>query len=93
MEVRWLVTYDVASDKSRTRLAKELAKYGVRVQLSVFDLDCQRGLVEALREYAVANLLGPNDSVIFQPVSDTARRARLTVGKPNLLPDKRWWVI
>lgn len=31
-----IVTYDFASDKTRTKFAKLLSKYGVRIQYSVF---------------------------------------------------------
>ena len=36
---RYLVTYDVAQDRRRTRLAKELEHYGDRIQYSVFLFD------------------------------------------------------
>lgn len=93
MAMRWLVTYDVSSDKSRARLAKELEKYGVRVQQSVFDVEFKRRLAETLKKFAEEEVLAQGDSVIFQPVGRTARRARLVAGKPNGLSDQQWWVI
>lgn len=33
-----LVSYDISSDKLRTRFAKDLAKYGFRLQYSLFEM-------------------------------------------------------
>ena len=93
MAMRWFVAYDVANDKSRKRLSKELEKYGVRVQLSVFDIEAKRRLVEALRQYAEDELLAYGDSVIFQPIGRAARRGRMVAGTPTELSDQDWWVI
>ena len=35
---RWVVTYDIADDRRRGRVSRELEMWGVRVQQSVFEV-------------------------------------------------------
>ncbi len=46
--MRYLICYDVVSNRRRTRLAKVLLDYGVRVQKSAFE--CEIGTAARLRE-------------------------------------------
>lgn len=49
---RYLLAYDVPDDKRRARLAKELQKYGDRVQYSVFVADLSPAYVARLTRAA-----------------------------------------
>lgn len=44
----YLVSYDIASDKIRKKVAKNLLNYGKRVQYSVFECDIDARLCEQL---------------------------------------------
>jgi CRISPR-associated endoribonuclease Cas2 len=63
-----VVAYDIENDKNRTRVSKILAKYGVRVNYSVFEcmftesqfLKAEAGIMKLLNE--------KKDRVIFYPI-------------------------
>jgi len=46
----YLVSYDITNDRCRTKVAKELENYGVRVQYSVFECDITKEKMEELYE-------------------------------------------
>ena len=46
----WVVSYDVADDKRRARVARRLQARGQRVQWSVFELLCTEAELNALLE-------------------------------------------
>ena len=46
--VRYVICYDVPSDKRRTQVAKNLDSYGDRVQYSVFEAVLSRKLFDAM---------------------------------------------
>ena len=52
----YVISYDISNDRLRTRLAKLLEGYGVRVHYSVFecrlDIDQYKVLFERMKEYS-----------------------------------------
>jgi len=50
---RWLVAYDVCDDVRRDRVAKALARYGERVQYSVFVVDSKPAQFRRLRHEVI----------------------------------------
>jgi len=48
-----LVSYDIVDTKRRTRLAKKLLNFGMRVQYSVFECDLTSAQLDALKEQAL----------------------------------------
>ena len=60
-KTRYLIAYDIPSQRRRTRLANQLEDFGVRVQRSVFECEltldllrelhrCIRGLIDATQD-------------------------------------------
>lgn len=41
----FVISYDIADDKRRNKVAKCLENYGCRVQYSVFEIICERELI------------------------------------------------
>lgn len=58
-----LVSYDVPSDRRRTRLAKALEDFGERVQWSVFECRLDEAQVERLRRRVSLEIDPAEDSV------------------------------
>ena len=58
-----IISYDIASDKRRARIAKALEAYGERVQLSVFEVDASPAQMERLRDRLTRLLVHTEDSV------------------------------
>ncbi len=62
---RYLVAYDVADDRRRTRVASRLSAFGDRVQYSVFVIDGRPAKLIRLRP-ALARLIDPSvDSILI----------------------------
>lgn len=62
---RYLVAYDIADDRRRSRIAKQLQEYGDRVQYSVFIVDVRPARLVRLRtllEYLIDETI---DSVLL----------------------------
>jgi CRISPR-associated protein Cas2 len=70
-----LVSYDVADDRRRLKVAKVLTNYGQRVQKSVFecDLDDRRGL--KLKQEVDRLIDHEEDSVRYYTLCPRCRRA------------------
>jgi CRISPR-associated protein Cas2 len=77
----YLVSYDVAADKRRTRVAQALEDHGVRVQFSVFEVETgERGLDKLLGR--LTDLIDPTtDSIRAYPLCLRCRGSVTVVGK------------
>ncbi|MCB0296513.1 MAG: CRISPR-associated endonuclease Cas2, partial [Calditrichaeota bacterium] len=58
-----VVSYDIESNRTRTRLAKRLKDFGPRVQKSVFEADIDDGEYERLCKLLGQVRLGDADSI------------------------------
>jgi len=68
-----LVTYDIANDKKRAKLAKFLTKYGNRVQYSVFRVKNSKRVLDIITstiEKKFAKDFKPEDSVYIFSICD-----------------------
>lgn len=67
-----LISYDIASDKVRTKFSKFIRKYGRRIQYSVYEIhnsDRVIGNVMAEIEGNFEPLFWPTDSIMIVPIS------------------------
>lgn len=62
---RHLVAYDIPDDRRRSRVAKELSKFGDRVQYSVFIVDAGPVKLARVRRAVEALLVHHADSVLI----------------------------
>ena len=86
-----LVCYDMANDKRRRRVVRELEAFGIRVQESVFEcwLDEQQ---RRRLERAVALLIRPqHDSVVCYRLGDTTSEIMIVGGQVSA--DRRFVLI
>jgi CRISPR-associated protein Cas2 len=65
---RYVVAYDVTSDRRRSRLAKCLQGYGRRVQSSVFEMAVSRALFDKLLNELPTHLDATTDVVAVYPL-------------------------
>jgi CRISPR-associated protein Cas2 len=70
-----VVTYDIADDQRRQRVASELANFGERVQYSVFECHLTSLQVEELQQRLSALIVPAEDCVRYYPLcqKDTER--------------------
>lgn len=72
-----ILSYDITNDKTRTKFAKFLCKYGRRLQYSVFEIrNSQRVLQNILDEieYKYGKQFTGSDSVVIFQLCETDKR-------------------
>ncbi|OZM56240.1 CRISPR-associated endonuclease Cas2 [Lottiidibacillus patelloidae] len=84
----YLICYDICESKKRTKLAKKLKDFGVRVQKSVFEAflteDKYKEMVELVSPFATEN-----DSIRIYPLTNSSYNSKTIVGNQyNYLPLK-----
>lgn len=62
---RTIVGYDIPNDRRRTRISKVLAKYGDRIQYSVFVVDCSPARLLRLKDEISDEIVKSEDSILF----------------------------
>lgn len=65
MSIFLLVSYDVADDRRRQRIASELSNFGQRVQKSVFECHLDETQIEDLKNRIGKMILPPCDRVRY----------------------------
>lgn len=80
-----LACYDISSSKRRTKVAKLLGHFGVRVQKSVFELQVSRNELNELHK-EVKNMLDPKtDSARYYFLCHDCRELSRSNGKTDCL--------
>lgn len=81
---RYLVSYDIADDKRRTRLFKTLRGEGDHAQYSVFFCECDEAELARLRQTIVEIIHDDQDQVLILdlgPGADVLQRSLEVFGK------------
>lgn len=68
--MRYLISYDIVSDKRRAKIAKILEKYAVRIQFSVFESNLSKTKLKELKKELKAFVDNKKDSLIIFPMCD-----------------------
>ncbi|RMG17089.1 MAG: CRISPR-associated endonuclease Cas2 [Planctomycetota bacterium] len=87
----YVVSYDIADDRRRTRVHDLLKTFGKRVQYSVFCCELSRSSLLRLREQLRERILLTEDRVLFAnlgPVEGRADKALTTLGLPWTPPER-----
>jgi CRISPR-associated protein Cas2 len=89
-----VVTYDIADDVRRERLATLLSGYGPRVQLSVFECMVRsKAEVQELRAKIHAIIDREEDQVRLYPVAKEAANRTVIIGAREIEERKDFWII
>lgn len=87
---RYLVAYDIADDRRRTRLATRLSSFGDRIQYSVFLIDGRPAKIVRLR-LAMLRIIEPEmDSILIcdlGPLTADLQSRIDVVGRPRVIND------
>lgn len=79
----YVVSYDISSDRVRTKLAKLLEGYGVRIQYSVFECRLTAGRFQKMyREIFKLTEDAEEGSVRFYFICKNCEQKITTIGKP-----------
>jgi CRISPR-associated protein Cas2 len=96
MMTRYIVAYDVTSDKRRDKVFKVLKGAGARLQFSVFQCDLSdRGREQLISD--LAEVIAPKDDQILfvdvGPAEGRAAKSVRAVGRPYELEGRRAVII
>jgi CRISPR-associated protein Cas2 len=91
MQLR-VVTYDIADDRRRRRIAALLEDQAARVQESVFEIRLTNRASETLMRRLRA-LAAEGDNLRLYTIPDTALRRCDTEGGPAIAGGARYWLL
>lgn len=63
-----VVVYDITDNKNRDKLVKIIAKYGSRINLSVFECMFTAIQLERTKEKTAKLIKSKNDQIVFYPI-------------------------
>ncbi len=89
----WLVIYDIRDEKRLRRVAKIAENYGLRVQRSVFELECDRKTIDRLRT-ELQKIIEDEDYVVYFNLCepDWQKREKYGVGRYNEEPNEEYYI-
>jgi len=93
MAVFVVVSYDVADDRRRVKVADILLGSGERVQFSVFECHLTREELERLRAKLTQVVTPAEDSVRFYALCERCQRAVVVEGKGAATEDHDFFVV
>ncbi|RZD17176.1 MAG: CRISPR-associated endonuclease Cas2 [Candidatus Acididesulfobacter guangdongensis] len=76
---KWLVIYDIRDIKRLRKVAKIMLNYGIRVQKSVFEIECSKNILNRLKE-EIHNIINENDFVVYFNVCEKDWQKKLKYG-------------
>ena len=75
-----VVCYDIIDDKQRTKLAKQLGNFGVRVQYSVFECNLNAAQLEKMLQIALKFIDPEKDSLRIYQLCQACAREIISYG-------------
>lgn len=85
----YLVSYDIANHKRLHKFALYCEKFGIRLQKSIFQIDCGKDTIDAFVCGIPQIISRRADSVIIYPICADCMRQAKAIGNENLIePDK-----
>ncbi len=89
----WIVSYDIADDRRRGRIAEILEGYGQRVQWSVFECALEDAVLEELRARLRAEVDGDEDSLRCYPLCPWCRERASWQGGGTAATDWNYTIV
>lgn len=78
--MKYLLTYDISDDKIRTAVSRYILKYGERVQLSCFEIECSEEELKEMLFFIKSKIDDYSDSVFVFPISKNMEGAIIEIG-------------
>ncbi len=85
--MKYVVAYDIGSDKFRTKVADCLEDYGDRVQMSVFEVDINAVQYRRMVEKLTPLIDHENDSIRIYPVCSACLEKASIIGLGEIAGD------
>jgi len=88
-----VISYDIADDKRRNKVAKTLENYGTRVQYSVFECIMEKDTLLKLREELKKIIDETQDSIRFYFLCETCLKRIDITGTGEITKDLEFYII
>ena len=88
-----VISYDIADDKRRNKVAKTLENYGTRVQYSVFECIMEKDRLLKLREELKKIIDETQDSIRFYFLCETCLKRIDITGTGEITKDLEFYII
>ncbi|ADU97493.1 CRISPR-associated protein Cas2 [Thermovibrio ammonificans HB-1] len=75
----YLITYDISNDKTRTKVADILEKFGKRVQFSCFEVECTEKELSELFKRIDKLINKQTDHVIAYPLTKNSLKGETAI--------------
>lgn len=90
---RWLLSYDISSQKQRTRLAALATTYGSRIQKSVYICTLSPEQLEWLALH-IQSIAQKDDRIMLRPICRTCQIHTITQGFANHTERREpFWIV
>lgn len=89
--MRMIGVYDISNEKTRRKVAAVLLEYGIRVQLSAFEIELEGNETEELTARIEDLLDATTDRFVLYPVDRRGQRRPLWLGAGPMesMPDRK----
>ena len=77
--------YDIANNKRRNQISKELEKFGIRVQKSIFQSDIPAEKAKEIKTMLLEMYAEKEDNILFFPLCNACNDKAILLGNKNLL--------
>jgi CRISPR-associated protein Cas2 len=88
-----VICYDIADDRRRYRVARELEGWGWRVQESVFECHLDAPALADLQDRLARLIDAVEDKVRYYPLCRKDRQDIEVFGQGEISEDVAWWLI
>jgi len=87
-----LISYDVAADRQRNKIAKLLEAHGMRVQFSVFECNLTEVQLTMLKK-KLAPWIEPDDSIRFYRLCKECVERVDIIGSGELTTERQYFIV
>lgn len=78
--MKYIISYDIASDRKRNKMSKILEDYGVRIQYSIFECELNKNDLKQLRKKLEEFVDLKTDSLMFFPLCENCYNKKIFLG-------------
>jgi CRISPR-associated protein Cas2 len=89
----WIISYDIADDRRRARLAKALLNFGARLEESLFAAHVDETLGDKLRQTLQKHIHEQEDSAHIIPVCQACERKIEAFGLGQLPEERDFYIV
>ncbi len=94
MKMKMIVTYDISEPARLIRVAKVMEDFGIRVQLSVFEVEIKGSLFEKMKSRIEREIEPELDGVKYFPLCEKCAGTLEVIGQGIYVdPDEEFYVI